>query len=122
MRLVDQDPTVPFLTQLAENVGPVTLVNTFDVPLHLTEAFRTAWAEDGMFMKAQPGFVSAQLHRATSGSRMWLNIAVWETTEALRTAFHAPEFQQAAAKYPDGIVATPHVYQAVAMPGICVAR
>ncbi|MER5785575.1 antibiotic biosynthesis monooxygenase family protein [Streptomyces mobaraensis] len=121
MRLQDQDPTTPFPVQLKERTGPITLVNTFVVPEEHAERFERTWREDAGLMKAQPGFISTQLHRGTGGSRLWLNIAVWESTEALHAAFSRPEFQRARAAYPDGITASPHIYTKVAVEGICVA-
>ncbi|WP_171166017.1 antibiotic biosynthesis monooxygenase family protein [Streptomyces sp. I05A-00742] len=121
MKLQDHDPTTPFLAQLQERTGPVTLVNTFVVPEEAAERFEKTWREDAGFMKAQPGFISTQLYRGTAGSRLWLNVAVWESTDALRAAFGRPEFQQARAKYSDAITAAPHVYTKVAVEGICVA-
>jgi heme-degrading monooxygenase HmoA len=72
-------------------------------------------------MKAQPGFISTQLHRGTVGSRVLVNVAVWESAEALSAAFGSPDFQQALARYPDGTVARPHLVQKVAVGNICVA-
>jgi hypothetical protein len=49
-----------------------------------------------------------------------VNVAVWESSQALGEAFRSPEFQQRAARYPESAVAAPHVFQQVAVPGICV--
>jgi hypothetical protein len=51
-----------------------------------------------------------------------VNVAVWESSQALGEAFRSPEFQQRAARYPESAVAAPHVFQKVAVPGICVGR
>ncbi len=72
-------------------------------------------------MKRQPGFISAQMHRGIAGSTTFVNIAVWESAQALRAAFFSPEFQAQMARYPDSTVARPHLFQKVAVPGICVA-
>ena len=53
---------------------------------------------------------------------MFLNHAVWESIEAFRNAFGDPQFQETFARYPDSTVATPHLFQKVAIPGICVDR
>jgi hypothetical protein len=50
-----------------------------------------------------------------------VNVAVWESARALGEAFRSPEFQQRAARYPDAAVAAPHVFERVAVPGVCVA-
>ncbi len=72
-------------------------------------------------MKQQPGFISTQLHRGIAGSTTFVNVAVWESAAALRAAFTSPEFQAHVAHYPDSAVTQPHLFQKVAVPGICVA-
>jgi hypothetical protein len=46
---------------------------------------------------------------------------MWESTALYRTAFTHPEFTAGLAAYPSSVVATPHLFQTVAVPGICVA-
>ena len=73
------------------------------------------------FMKRQPGFISTQVHRAIGENPTYLNYAVWESTADFRTAFTHPEFQAKLSKYRSLAVASPHLFQKVAVPGICVA-
>jgi len=40
---------------------------------------------------------------------------------ALAEAFRSPAFQKRSAEYPERAVAAPHVFEKVAVPGICVA-
>ncbi len=119
--LEDVDPTTPFVAQLQEEAAPVVLVNTFLTPEGGHDEVVAAWEKDAAFMKAQPGFISTQLHRGTGTSRVLVNVAVWESTEALRAAFTSPEFQQALGRYPDGTVARPHLVQKIAVSNVCVA-
>ncbi|WP_262985472.1 hypothetical protein [Streptomyces antnestii] len=42
-----------------------------------------------------------------------MNVAVWESTEALATAFGNPEFQRMAAESPDDVVSYPHIFEQV---------
>jgi quinol monooxygenase YgiN len=121
MRLREMDERVGYRQQLQPDGGPITLINQFNVAPEDVEQFLDAWAEDARFMKRQPGFVSAQLHRGTAGSTTFMNVAVWESAGALGKAFRSPEFQEHAAAYPAGITAAPHVFEKVAVPGICVA-
>jgi heme-degrading monooxygenase HmoA len=72
-------------------------------------------------MKAQPGFISAQLHRGTGATRFVTNVSVWESTEALRNAVSSPEFQQKSQGYPPGIKVYPQIVEKVAIEGVCVA-
>ncbi|QLJ06535.1 hypothetical protein HZZ00_28230 [Streptomyces sp. NEAU-sy36] len=53
------------------------------------------------------------MHRGTAGSRLLMNIAVWESTEALATALGSPEVQRMAADFPDDIVSYPHIFEPI---------
>jgi hypothetical protein len=48
-------------------------------------------------------------------------VAIWESAAALGRAIRSPEFQARIANYPETTVATPHVFEKVAVPGICVS-
>ncbi len=115
------DPSFPIQRQLAVEASPVVLVNVLTLDKADEAAFLEAWQGDAAFMKAQPGFISTQLHRALGDSPTYLNYAIWESTEAFRTAFGQPAFQARIAEYPASAVASPHLFQRVAAPGICVA-
>jgi len=115
------DPAFPIDRQLALNAAPVVLVNVFTMDKADEPAFLQVWTDDAAFMKRQPGFISTQLHRAIGDSPTYLNYAVWESTAAFRAAFMHPEFQAKLPAYPASAVASPHVFQKVAIPGICVA-
>lgn len=121
MDLRDLDPSSPFLAQLKEDTGPVVLVNSFVVPDGAMEEVLACWQADAGYLKGCPGFISAQLHRGTGGSRLLVNVAVWESTAALAQAFADPDFQTKAHQYPDGLVSYPHVLERVAVEGVCVA-
>jgi heme-degrading monooxygenase HmoA len=120
MRLVEMDERITYMQQLQEDGGPVVLINQFNVAPEDDERFLEVWAEDAAFMKQQPGFISTQLHRGTAGSTTFINVAVWESARALGGAFRSPEFQGHVARYPDSAVAAPHVFERVAVPGICL--
>ncbi|MFI6948748.1 antibiotic biosynthesis monooxygenase family protein [Streptomyces sp. NPDC050422] len=107
------DPSTSMFAQLNEETGPITLANTFFVPKERTEAFLALFRRQAEFMKAQPGFVSLQMHKGTADSRLLMNVAVWESTEALAKAFGNPEFQRMAAEFPDDIVSYPHIFERI---------
>jgi heme-degrading monooxygenase HmoA len=121
VKLREMDERTTYMQQLQEDKGPVVLMNQFNVAPEDVERFLEVWADDAAFMKSQPGFISTQLHRGIGGSTTFMNVAVWESARALGEAFRSPEFQQRAARYPDDAVAAPHVFEKVAVPGICVA-
>ena len=118
--LRELDDHVTYQEQLTRQAAPIVLVNAFHVAPGDGTALVTAWADDAALMKGRPGYISTQLLRGIAGSGSFVNIAVWESAAALRDAFTAPEFQATLSRYPRGTVASPHVFQKVAVPGICL--
>ncbi|MGW2524816.1 antibiotic biosynthesis monooxygenase family protein [Streptomyces sp. NPDC001617] len=112
-KLESLDPHTPMFAQFQEKTGPIVLANTFVVPKERSEAFLALFRRQAEFMKAQPGFVSLRMHQGTAGSRLLMNVAVWESTESLATALGSPEFQRMAADFPDGIVSYPHIFEQI---------
>jgi heme-degrading monooxygenase HmoA len=115
------DPNYPIERQLAVDASPVVLVNVFTLDKADEQDFLNTWQDDAAFMKRQPGFISTQLHRAIGENATYLNYAVWESTAAFRAAFTHPEFVAKISAYPASAAASPHLFQKVAVPGICVA-
>ena len=122
LQRVELDQRVSLRDQLSQESGPVILVNLFHVAPEDVDGLLAAWAADAAYLKHKPGFISTQLHRGTAGSTTFLNTAVWESVEAFRDAFGDPRFQETFTRYPDSTVASPHLFQKVAVPGICVDR
>lgn len=114
------DPAFPIERQIAIDAAPVILVNLFTLDKADEQTFLAAWQDDAALMKRQPGFISTQLHRAIGESPTYLNYAVWETTADFRAAFSHPEIRAKLSAYPSSAVASPHLFQKVAVPGICV--
>ena len=114
------DPAFPIERQLAVDASPVVLVNIFTLDKADEQAFLQAWQDDALFMKQQPGYISTQLHRAVGESPTYLNYAVWETTAHFQAAFTNPAFRAKLSVYPSSAVASPHLFQKVAVPGVCV--
>ncbi|MFE3175080.1 antibiotic biosynthesis monooxygenase family protein [Amycolatopsis sp. NPDC059090] len=112
-KLQSLDPRTPMFAQFKEKTGPIVLANTFVVPEGKTEEFLAIFKKQAEYMKAQPGFVSLQMHRGTAGSQLLMNVAVWESTGALAAAFGSPEFQRLAAETSDDIESYPHIFEQV---------
>jgi quinol monooxygenase YgiN len=112
-KLQSLDPITPMFAQFREKTGPIVLANTFLVPKEKTEEFLPLFRRQAEFMKAQPGFVSLQMHKGTADSQLLMNIAIWESTEALAAAFSSPEFQRMAADFPDDVVSYPHIFEQI---------
>src|ERR1700704_5176465 len=115
------DPAFPIDRQIPIDAASIVLVNVFTLDKADEQTFLQAWQVDADFMKRQPGFISTQLHRAIGESPTYLNYAVWESTANFRAAFTHPEFLAKLSAYPSSAVPSPHLFQKVAVPGICVA-
>jgi hypothetical protein len=61
------------------------------------------------------------MHRAIGESPAYFNDAVWESTADFRAAFMHPEFRAKMPAYPSSAAAAPHLFQKVAVSGVCVA-
>ena len=114
------DPKFPIERQIAIDASPVILINPFTLDKADEQNFLKVWQDDAAFMKRQPGFISTQLHRAIGDSPTYLNYAVWESIAAFKDAFTNPGFLAKLSTYPASTVATPHLFQKVAVPDICV--
>jgi heme-degrading monooxygenase HmoA len=119
VRFQEVDDQVPFSQQLGESAGRIVFMNTFHVAPEDVDAFMAAWAADGEIMQKKPGYIRTQLHRGIGGSTTFVNIAEWESLEAMRNAVSSPEFQASLSRYPDSAVASPYIFTKVAVPGIC---
>ncbi|MGH1482602.1 MAG: antibiotic biosynthesis monooxygenase family protein [Geminicoccales bacterium] len=115
------DPAFPIDRQLEIDAGPVVLINVFTLDEGDEQAFLEVWQDDAAFMKRQPGFISTQLYRAIGDSPTYVNHAVWDSTAAFRAAFAHPDFLAKLSAYPSSAVASPHLFQKVAVPGVCIA-
>jgi heme-degrading monooxygenase HmoA len=121
IKIVEMDEKVTISAQIEANVGPVILINRFNVKPKNIDQFLKAWAVDAAYFKQQQGFISTQLHCGIDGSsRVFMNYAVWESTEHFKHAFNNPEFLSMMKDYPTSTVGSPHLFKKIAIPGICV--
>ena len=119
----DFDSLVTFQQQLeGGSAGPVVLMILFQVAKDDAQAFKSAWATDAAFTKAQPGFISAQLHQATGGDDLFLDYAIFESVAAITAMTQQPEFVSLRANYPDSAVASLHLFRHIGIPGICLGK
>ncbi len=68
--------------------SPVVLINVFEVPAGTEHTFVEWWKKSSEALKKEPGFIDAQLHHSLKpGARFqFINVAHWETAEALDLA------------------------------------
>ena len=75
--------------------------------------------DDAAYLKNQPGFISAQLHRGIRGSGVFVNYAVWESSIHLKKALNNIDLEVTLSDYPPSTVVSPHIFKKVSVPGIC---
>jgi quinol monooxygenase YgiN len=119
-KFVEMDEKIAMSKQMEEDIGPVILINKFNVNPEDVDTFLKVWAGDAAVFKQQPGFISAQLHRGIAGSGTFINYAVWESTANLKKALNNIDIQTRLSEYTASTVVSPHLFKKVAVPGICV--
>jgi heme-degrading monooxygenase HmoA len=120
LQLKPLDPAVPIFQQIQSEQSPVILVNVFTVAEGDVPALLKAWEADANWMKKQPGYISTQLHRGIAGSTVFLNYAIWESVAHFRAAFNHSDFKSALGQYPSSAVASPHLFERLTVPNVCV--
>jgi heme-degrading monooxygenase HmoA len=118
----EMDSRVTLLQQMETDISPVVLINRFTAAPEEVDELLKAWAADASFLKTQPGYISAQLHRGIGGSCCFMNIAVWESVAQFKQAFMHTTFQAHLNDYPPSTEASPHLFSKVAVPSICVSE
>lgn len=119
-QVVEMDHSVTLQQQGKADVGPIVFVNKFNVKPEHVDDFLEVWKAATMSERKQPGFISAQFHRGIAGSNVFLNYAIWESTEHHTRALAQPEFRKALEMYPPDTVESPHIFQKLAIPEVCV--
>lgn len=84
----------------AVTVGPVILVNKFNVDSDDRQHFLIEFAKVKQFMQKQPGYISSQLHQPVGDSEVWMNLARWESNTVLKNAILNPGFKQVIKQLP----------------------
>jgi heme-degrading monooxygenase HmoA len=120
VQLQPLDAKVPIFQQINIDLSPVVVVNIFQVTEGDIPALLSAWEKDANWMKQQPGFISTQMHRGIAGSTVFMNYAVWESVAHFRAAFQHPEFKKSMERYPSSTVASPHLFERLTVPNLCV--
>ena len=78
--IVETDDRITLEKQLDEDVGPITVMNKFNVdPQEEIDEFLQVFAKTTEIFKQQPGFISAQLHRGIANSTTFVSYVVWES-------------------------------------------
>jgi quinol monooxygenase YgiN len=119
-KFTEMDEQVKFFEQMNEDVGPIMMINKFNVIPEQADEFLKAFAATAEFMKKQPGYISAQLHRGIAGSCTFINIEVWESADHFKRTVTSLGFQSSIVGLPSSTRMSAHLFKKVAVPGICV--
>ena len=81
---------------------PVVLINMFSVEQGKEEEFAKMWAEALEFIKNEPGFIDANLHRSLDPNVQFqfVNVAHWKNQEAWQAAFDKLQLQELTKQVP----------------------
>jgi heme-degrading monooxygenase HmoA len=120
VKITEMDDTITLEKQFETEVGPVIVMNKFNVGPGEVEEFLKVFAETTKVFKQQPGFISAQLHQGIAGSSTFINYVVWESVAHFKQAFDKPEFRINMANVLPNTVMSPHLFKKIAIAGICV--
>ncbi len=75
-------------------MGPVTLVNCFEIPVGREEEFFALWEQVNRYMRTKPGYLGHRLHRSVAPDAPFgfVNVVEWASAEQCRAA-HDEGFQ-----------------------------
>jgi heme-degrading monooxygenase HmoA len=96
---------------------PVTMINAFSVPVAESDRFLDRWKSSLQAMAGRPGFVRARTYRSLVDDveLRFINVAEWESGEALARARVNPEWLAAVQRILDDpelhITPRPSVYE-----------
>jgi heme-degrading monooxygenase HmoA len=76
VKIVEMDERITIEKQLDEDVGPIVMMNKFNVDPKEVDEFLQVFAMTTETFKQQPGFISAQLHRGIGGSTTFVNYVI----------------------------------------------
>ena len=120
VKITEMDDLVTLNKQFETEVGPVIVMNKFNVSPDEVEEFLKVFAETTKVFKQQPGFISAQLHQGVAGISTFINYVVWESVAHFKQAFDKPEFRTNMANVLPNTVMSPHLFKKIAIAGVCV--
>ena len=64
--------------------------------------------------------IGATIEPGIAGSTVFVNYALWESVAHFRNAFKHPEFKSALERYPSSAVASPHLFERLSVPNLCI--
>ena len=87
----------------------IVLVNSFTLKTE-PETFEKIFAETAKALHGKPGFLSHRLARSNQDPNSYVNIAEWESEEALRAAITSEDFKEHAMRLREVATSDPRVF------------
>ena len=78
----------------------VFMINVITVPEDQAEAYLGLWDRLTDYMRRAQGFIRTNLYRRLDDPERWVNVAVFESTESIRTAISTEEFERLSEGFP----------------------
>ena len=78
----------------------VFMINVITVPEVEAEVYLEQWDRLTDYMRRSQGFIRTNLYRRLDDPERWVNIAVFESTESIRTAISTEEFERLSEGFP----------------------
>jgi quinol monooxygenase YgiN len=110
----DLDPRAPFLEQLFESAGPITVQHIVHVPPGKMDEAIATWKVHIERVKQQRGLLSVKLSKGIGSSNILVSLATWQNTHRIRSTLQDEDFQKVINEYPAGAVVYSHVLQHLA--------
>jgi hypothetical protein len=113
-RLIPAALAATLLMAPAAQAEPVVLINVFEVPAGSVDAAIGYWEAARDFLRAQPGYVSTQLHQSLAPDARFqlVNVARWDSAAAFQAAMRRMQ-QDLRVPPPEGLRFTPALYRVV---------
>lgn len=78
----------------------IVLMNPFTLKKDEVTYFLKRWRAVAEYLRAQSGFIEAELHQGIHQSEKWFNYAKWQSIEDFQRAIATPEFKQLTTDFP----------------------
>ena len=72
-------------------MAPITLINSFKIPIGREDEFLELWKQVNAYMQKKPGYLSHKLHRALApdATFRFVNVAQWSSMAQFQAAHDA---------------------------------
>jgi quinol monooxygenase YgiN len=92
----------------------VALINRFEVPTAQADAFFEAWNAAKELLTQEYGCMGGAFYQSIENPTIWINIAIWPSTEEYAAGIEDPQFKAFIEKISAlGVTGSPDLYETV---------